>query len=149
MFEIELDSPDVMSIKTKDREIKINLAESEIDAGLSAGKVQGAGEFEIGDAQIVALSLENGSVLYRIKIGGVKIGLVDKRAKPEDLDELGPIDIFGTDEIKFVSMVEPKVVIPMGNMDFADLKGEIRMDKKLKVKNVSALPNGLEIWRLG
>ena len=75
--------------------------------------------------------------------------MVDGRAKAEDLDELGPIDILGTNEAKFVGMVEPKIVIPMGNMDFSELKGDIKVDKKLKIKNISALPNSLEIWRLG
>ena len=149
MFEIELNNPDLMSIKTKDREVKIDLAQSEIDAGISAGKIQGAGEFEIGDIQIMALGLENGGVLYRVKLDGLKIGLVDGRAKAEDLDELGPIDILGTNEAKFVGMVEPKIVIPMGNMDFSELKGDKKNKKKLKIKNISALPNSLEIWRLG
>ena len=149
MFEIELKNPNLMFIKIKDKDIRIDLAKSEIDADLPAGKIQGAGEFEIGEAQIVALGLEAGGILYRIKIDNVKIGLVDGRAKTEDLDELGPTDILGTTEAKFVIMVEPKIVIPMGNMDFSEIKGEVKVDKKLKIKSASALPNSLEIWRLG
>ena len=150
MFEIELKNPDVMLIREKNNEVAIDLANSAIDAGLEVGKIEGAGEFEIGDMQIVAVALkESKGVLYRIKIDDIRIGLVDGRAKSEDLDELGPVDILGSTEAKFVPMVEPKIVVPMGNMDFAELKGEVKAEKRLKIKNASAIPQIMEIWRLG
>ena len=149
MFEIELKNPETMLIREKNNEVLIDIANSTIEAGLEVGKIEGAGEFELGDLQIVAVALkESKGVLYRIKIDDVKIGLVDGRAKNEDLDELGPVDILGATDAKMVSVVEPKIVIPMGNMDFAELKGEVKAEKKLKVKG-SSLPAMMEVWRLG
>lgn len=138
-----------MLIREKNNEVAIDIANSTIDAGLEVGKIEGAGEFELGDLQIGAVALKEGKgVLYRIKMDDVKIGLVDSRAKPEDLDELGPVDILGATDVKFVSMVEPKAVVPMGNMDFSELKGEVKAEKRVKVKS-SSLPVVMEIWRLG
>ena len=36
----------------------------------------------------------------------------------------------------------------MGNMDFAEVKGTVKTDRRQKVKNRSALPQMLEIWKL-
>ena len=71
-----------------------------------------------------------------------------KGVKVEELDELGPIDILGATAVEVVPIVEPKIVIPMGNMDFSELKAEVKVEKKLKVRNVSALPAMLEIYKL-
>lgn len=147
MFELELKNPDELIIHDKEKNIAINIAESTIKADLRVGTIGGAGEFEIGDTSISAKPLAEGGIMYRVVIEGVKIGLVGSQAKVEDLDELGPIDILGTPNAKFVSVVEPKVLIPMGNMDFADVKGTVKVEKKVKVKP-NALPAVLEIWKL-
>ena len=148
MFELELKNPDELVIKTKDRTVNINVVQSTIDANLSVGTIRGAGEYEIGDIAIVGISLKAGGIMYRISIDETKIGLVGATAVVEDLGELGPIDILGTNNAKFVSIVEPKVVIPMGNMDFAEVKGTVKTDRHQKVKNRSALPPVLEIWKM-
>lgn len=147
MFELELKNPDELVIKDKEKVAAINIAESTIDGNLRVGKIGGAGEFEIGEISISAKPLTDGGIMYRVVVEGVKIGLVGSTAKIEDLDELGPIDILGTTNAKFVSVVEPKAVIPMGNMDFAEVKGSVKTDKKVKVKS-NALPATLEVWKL-
>lgn len=147
MFELELKNPDELIIREKEKAIAINIAESTINADLRVGTIGGAGEFEIGNTSISAKPLTDGGIMYRVTVEGVKIGLVGSNAKIEDLDELGPIDILGTSNAKFVSVIEPKAVIPMGNMDFAEVKGSVKTDKKVKVKNAS-LPATLEIWKM-
>lgn len=148
MFEIELKSPEKMLIRLKNDEIVVDIMESSIAADIKTKKIFGAGEFEIGGASIMAVALENGNgVFYRIKVEGVKIGLISTGATEADLEELGPIDILGTNDTKIVSVVEPKIVVPMANMDFAELKGEVKVEKKLKIKN-AILPDNLEIYCL-
>ena len=148
MFEIELRNPDEMSVKTRDRAINVNVAQSAVSAdGLEVGKIVGAGEFEIGEATITGLAVEGG-VMYRLDIGGIKIGLVGAIEKTDSLDELGPIDILGTSSTKVVGVVEPKIVIPMGNMDYSEIKAETKVEKKLKIKNESSLPVVMEVWKL-
>ena len=147
MFELELKNSDELIIHDKDKNVAINVAESTINADLRVGTIRGAGEFEIGEISISATPLKEGGIMYRVKVEGVKIGLVGNTAKVEDLDELGPIDILGTSNAKFVSVVEPKAVIPMGNMDFADVKGSVKVEKKVKIKNGS-LPATLEVWKM-
>lgn len=147
MFELELKNPDTLIIHDKEKNIEINIAESTINADLRVGTIGGAGEFEIGDTSISAKPLTDGGIMYRVVIEGVKIGLVGSNAKIEDLDELGPIDVLGTSNAKFVPVIEPKAVIPMGNMDFAEVKGSVKTDKKVKIKNAS-LPATLEIWKM-
>ncbi len=147
MFELELKSPEELMIHDKDKNVAVNIAESTVNADLRVGTIRGAGEFEIGDTSISAKPLTDGGIMYRIVVEGVKIGLVGSTAKIEDLDELGPIDILGTSNAKFVSVIEPKAVVPMGNMDFADVKGTVKVEKKIKVKSAS-LPATLEIWKL-
>lgn len=148
MFEIELKNPEEMSIKVKDRTINVNVAQSTISAGLAVGAIKGAGEFEIGEATMAGLAKKDGGVIYRIEIGGVTIGVVGGEAKPEDLEELGPIDILGASSAGVVREVEPKIVIPMGNMDFSELKADVKVEKKLKIKNAAALPAVMEVYRL-
>jgi len=148
MFEIGLKSPEEIWVKCKDRTINVNVAQSTISAsGLDVGKIKGAGEFEVGEVTMVGLPLGSG-IMYRMEIGGVKIGLVGNLEKSDELDELGPVDILGAFDPKVVGVVEPKIVIPMGNMDYMDLKAEVKVDKKLKIKNENSLPSVMEIWKL-
>ena len=148
MFELELKNPDEISIKCKEKVININVAQSVVSAiGLEIGEIRGPGEFEIGEVTIIGLPSEVG-VMYRIDIGGIKIGVVGSIERNDILDELGPIDILGTCSTKIVKVVEPKIVIPMGNMDYAELKAEVKVEKRLKIKNESSLPTVMEIWKL-
>ena len=147
MFEIELKNSDEMTIRAKEKVVNVNVAQSKIEAGLRVGALSGAGEYEIGDIVIVGIAVESG-VIYRANIDGIHLGLVKGAVKAEDLDELGPIDILGTDNAKIVSIVEPKIVIPMGNMDFSEVKAEVKIEKKLKIKNSSSLPTVLTIYKL-
>ncbi len=148
MFEIELKNSDEMTIRAKERVVNINVVQSTVNADLKVGTIRGAGEYEIGDVIIIGKSLKSGGIMYRIDVDGIKIGLVGNTASVEDLDELGPVDILGTSEAKFVSIIEPKIVIPMGNMDFAEVKATVKTEKKLKIKNANALPAVMEVWKL-
>ncbi|MBQ9684758.1 hypothetical protein IJV57_04805 [Candidatus Saccharibacteria bacterium] len=148
MFEIELKNSDEMTIKAKERVVNINVAQSTINADLKVGTIRGSGEFEIGDIAIVGTSLKEGGIMYRIDVDGIKIGIVGNTAKTDDLDNLGPVDILGTSNPKTVSIVEPKIVIPMGNMDFAEIKASVKTEKKLKIKNANSLPAVMEVWKL-
>lgn len=148
MFEIEVKNFDEIRITTKDKTININVAQSTIEAGLRVGTLKGAGEYEIGDSTIVGIALGEGGVMYRASIEGIKLGIVSGNAKAEELDELGPIDILATNTAKTVSIVEPKILIPIGNMDFAEVKAEVKVEKKLKIKKASDLPAVLTIYKL-
>lgn len=148
MFEIELKNPNEMVIKAKDRVVNINVAQCTVEAGLAVGPLAGAGEFEIGEIIINAIALKNNKVMYRIDIDGIKIGLAGEGVQTEELDELGPIDILGATDHKMVGIIEPKILIPMGNMDFAEVKASVNVEKKLKIKNENSLPATLTIYKL-
>lgn len=148
MFEIELKNPNEMVIKAKDRVVNINVAQCTVEAGLAVGALVGAGEFEIGEIIINAIALKNNKVMYRIDVDGIKIGLAGEGVQTEELDELGPIDILGAIDHKIVGIIEPKILIPMGNMDFAEVKASVNVEKKLKIKNENSLPATLTIYKL-
>ena len=148
MFEIELKNPNEMVIKAKDRVVNINVAQCTVEAGLAVGLLVGAGEFEIGEIIINAIALKNNKVMYRIDIDGIKIGLAGEGVQTEELDELGPIDILGATDHKMVGIIEPKILIPMGNMDFAEVIASVNVEKKLKIKNENSLPATLTIYKL-
>ena len=148
MFEIELKNPNEMIIKAKDRVVNINVAQCTIEAGLAVGPLVGAGEFEIGEIIINAIALKNNKVMYRIDVDGIKIGLAGEGVQTEELDELGPIDILGATDHKIVGIIEPKILIPMGNMDLAEVKASVNVEKKLKIKNENSLPATLTIYKL-
>ena len=88
MFELELKNSDELTIHAKEKTVNINVVQSTINADLRVGTIRGAGEFEIGDVVIVATSLKNGGIMYRVDVDGIKIGLVGNTASIEDLDEL-------------------------------------------------------------
>ena len=137
MFEIELKNSDEMTIKAKERVVNINVAQSTINADWKVCTIRWSGEFQICDIAIVGIDVD-----------GIKIGIVGNTAKPDDLDNLGPVDILGTSNPKTVPIVEPKIVIPMGNMDFAEIKASVKTEKKLKIKNANSLPAVMEVWKL-
>ena len=144
MFEIESKSPDEITFITKKANIKINVADSVIDANLPVGKITGPGEFEIGDATIRGIPTESGKTIYDIEIGGVHSGVIGDIE--EHLDDI-VADILCTSSVRAIREIEPKLIISMGNVDgmVADLKLTARTEKKLKVKNLDSLSAAKEV----
>lgn len=145
MFDIESKKQDEITIITKKSAITFNIADAVIDAGLEIGKITGPGEFEIGEATIRGIATESGKTIYDAEVGGVHVGIVGDIE--EGLDDLGVSDILCTSSVRAVREVEPKLVVAMGNVDgmVAELKLTARVDKKLKVKSVDALPATREV----
>lgn len=144
MFEIESKSQDEITIITKKTTIKVNIADSIIDAGLAVGKIAGPGEFEIGDATIRGIPTESGKTIYDVEVGGVHVGVLG--GIEEALDEI-VADILCTSSVRAVREIEPKLVVSMGNVDgmVSELKLSARTEKKLKVKNLESLPATKEV----
>ena len=145
MFDIESKNQDEITIITKKSAITFNIADAVIDAGLEIGKITGPGEFEIGEATIRGIATESGKTIYDVEVGGVHVGIID--GIEDGLDDLGVSDILCTSSVRAVREVEPKLVVAMGNVDgmVAELKLTARVDKKLKVKSVDALPATREV----
>ncbi len=153
MFEIESKDPDEITILTKTRTIKFNIAREEIDAGLEVGKIVGPGEFEIGEAAIRGIAVKVGGeqkTIYDVLVGGVRVGIIGGIEEAISLDELGVADILCTSSVRAVREIEPKLVVAMGNVDgmVTELKLSARTEKKLKVKSKDALPAALEVVTL-
>lgn len=145
MFDIESKNQDEITIITKKSAITFSIADAVIDAGLEIGKITGPGEFEIGEATIRGIATESGKTIYDVEVGGVHVGIIG--GIEEGLDDLGVSDILCTSSVRAVREVEPKLVVAMGNVDgmVAELKLTARVDKKLKVKSVDALPATREV----
>ena len=172
MFDLESKKPDQITVNTKKTSVTFNIAENSVDAGLNVGKIQGPGEFEIGDVTIRAIPAEgtsgmnteeekaaeaetaapvkkfSGDTIYDVEVGGVHIGIIGAHEK--GLDDLGMSDILCTSSVRAVREVEPKMVIATGNIDgmVTELKVAARTEKKLKIKNRDALPLALEVVAL-
>lgn len=148
MFEIESKNQDTISIITKESTINFNIADFTIDANLSVGKIEGPGEFEIGNATIRGIATESGKTIYDVEVGGVHVGIIG--GIEENLDDL-VADILCTSSVRAVRELEPKLVIAMGNVDgmVTDLKLSARTEKKLKVKSLDSLPATKEVVVLG
>ena len=169
MFELESKKPEEITITTKKTAITINIAQFTIDANLQVGKIQGPGEFEIGDATIRGIAVPvagsssddsadgkadgkrpelSGETIYDVEIGGVHIGIIGDIDR--GLDDLGVSDILCTSSVRAIREIEPKMVVAMGNIDgmVTELKLTARTEKKLKVKNADALPATLEVVAL-
>ncbi|MBQ6461235.1 hypothetical protein IJJ36_02270 [Candidatus Saccharibacteria bacterium] len=144
MFEIESKNPDEIIISTKKTTIKVNVAESVIDASLPVGKITGPGEFEIGDATIRGIATESGRTIYDIEIGGVHTGILG--GIEENLDDI-VADILCTSSVRAVREIEPKLVVSMGNVDgmVSELKLSAHTEKKFKVKSLDSLPTTKEV----
>ena len=144
MFELESKKPEEITISTKKTTIKINIEEYTIDANLPVGKIEGPGEFEIGEATIRGIATESGKTIYDIEVNGVHTGIVG--GIEENLDDL-VADILCTSSVRAIRELEPKLIISMGNVDamVADLKLTARTEKKLKVKNLDSLPATKEV----
>ena len=145
MFELESKNPDIITVKTAKNTINFNMVEGEIDADLAVGKIEGPGEFEIGDATIRGIDAKEGRTIYDIEIGGVHIGVTGDVENA--LDELGVSDILCTSSVKAIREIEPKLVVATGNVDgmVTELKLTARTEKKLKIKKIDNLPNTLEV----
>lgn len=150
MFEIESKNPDEIILTTKKTSIKFNVAEGTIDAKLNVGKIEGPGEFEIGDVAIRGLATKGERTAYEAVVGNVHIGIIGDNEEAAMLDELGISDVLCTSSVRAVREVEPKVVIAMGNIDgmVTELKTAPRAEKKYKLKNFDALPAALEVVAL-
>ncbi len=169
MFEIESKKPEEITVTTKKTSITFNMDDFTIDANLEVGKIQGPGEFEIGDATIRGLPVPksgssaddtadgkadgvrpelSGETIYDVEIGGVHIGIINDIDR--GLDDLGVSDILCTSSVRAVREIEPKLVIVMGNIDgmVTELKLTARTEKKLKVKKADDLPASLEVVAL-
>lgn len=144
MFEIESKNQDIITIVTKETTINFNIADFTIDAGLAVGKIEGPGEFEIGNATIRGIATESGKTIYDVEVGGVHVGIIG--GIEENLDDL-VADILCTSSTRAVRELEPKLVIAMGNVDgmVTELKLSARTEKKLKVKSLDSLPTTKEV----
>lgn len=147
MFELESKNQDEITIITKKTTIKFNIAESVIDANLPVGKIEGPGEFEIGDAAIRGIATPSGKTIYDVEIGGIHTAIIG--GIEENLDDY-VADILCTSSVRAIRELEPKLIIAMGNIDgmVSDLKLTARTEKKLKIKNLDSLPSTKEIVAL-
>lgn len=169
MFDIESKNPDEITIITKKTAVTFNVAQGMVDAGLKVGKIQGPGEFEIGDVSIRAIPVSGGKLketdnteksevvafdpreaktIYDVEIGGLHVGIIG--GCEEGLDDLGMVGILCTSSVRAVREIEPKMVVAMGNVDgmVTELKLSARAEKKLKIKNADSLPMALEVVAL-
>lgn len=149
MFEIESRNQDEITVVVGKAEITFNISESSIEAGLEVGRIEGPGEFEIGEATIRGIATESGKTIYDVCVKGIHVGIVG--GVEEGLDELGVSDILCTSSVRAIREIEPKVVVAMGNVDgmVTELKMTARMEKKLKVKNMDSLVGTKEVIVLG
>lgn len=144
MFELESKKPDEITITTKNTAVKVNTSEHTIDANLPVGKIEGPGEFEIGDASIRGIATASKKTIYDVEIGGIHIGILGD--VEENLDDI-VADILCTSSVRAVREIEPKLIVSMGNVDgmVSELKLTARTEKKLKVKNLDSLPATKEV----
>lgn len=146
MFEIEgTKNPDEIVIRTANKTITFNMAEATVDANLNVGKLVGPGEFEVGEATIRGIGINNNqNTIYDVVIGGVHIGIT--AGFEEGLDEI-VADILCTSSVRSVREITPKLVVAMGNVDgmVSELKLTAKTEKKVKLKKADDLPLALEV----
>ena len=145
MFEITSKDQNEITITTKQTSVKFDVAEYEIDADLSVGKIKGPGEFEIGDVTVRGIATEGGRTIYDASIGTVHVAIIGD--VETGLDELGMIDVLCTTSTKAVKEVNPKLIVAMGNVDgmVTELKLSARTEKKLKIKKPDDFPATQEV----
>ena len=146
MFEIEgTKNTDEIVIRTANKTITFNMAEATVDANLNVGKLVGPGEFEVGEATIRGVGINNNqNTIYDVVIGGVHIGIT--AGFEEGLDEI-VADILCTSSVRSVREIAPKLVVAMGNVDgmVSELKLTDKTEKKVKLKKADDLPLALEV----
>ena len=149
MFEIESKAPDEVTLKTTTANVKFDLVEQTVDGDLPVGKIEGPGEFEIGDMAIRGIQTGDNTV-YDVIIGNVHIGIIGGVEEAMALDELGVADILCTSSVRAVREIGPKVVIAMGNVDgmVTELKLAPRVELKSKVPKKESLPMATEVVAL-
>ena len=76
MFDIESKNQDEITLITKKTTIQFNIADSTIDANLPVGKIEGPGEFEIGDSTIRGIAVAGERTIYDAEIGGIHVGIL-------------------------------------------------------------------------
>ena len=144
MFEIDKADDNEVRIVTKNTKVTVNVTEGTADAGLEVGKIEGPGEFEIGDVTIRGVQTDSKKTIYDLEIGGTHVGVIG--GIEENLDDI-VADVLCTSSVRAVREIEPKMVVSMGNIDgmVTDLKLAAKSEKKLKVKNLDTLPKALEV----
>ena len=146
MFEIDgTKNPDEIVIRTANKTSTFNMAEATVDANLNVGKLVGPGEFEVGEATIRGIGINNNqNTIYDVVIGGVHIGIT--AGFEEGLDEI-VADILCTSSVRSVREIAPKLVVAMGNVDgmVSELKLTAKTEKKVKLKKADDLPLALEV----
>ena len=144
MFELESKNQHELVISTKKTTIKFNIADGTIDANLPVGKIEGPGEFEIGDATIRGIATESGKTIYDVEVGGIHTAIIG--GVEENMDDY-VADILCTSSVRAIRELEPKLIIAMGNVDgmVSDLKLTAHTEKKLKVKNLDSLAGAKEV----
>ena len=144
MFELESKKPEEIIITTKKTSLKINVDDSTIDANLPVGKIEGPGEFEIGDATIRGIATKDDKTIYDVEIGGIHTAIIG--GIEDNLDDY-VADILCTSSVRAIRESEPKLIVAMGNVDgmVADLKLTARTEKKLKVKNLDSITSNKEV----
>ena len=146
MFEIEgTKNPDEIVIRTANKTITFNMAEATVDANLNVGKLVGPGGFEVGEATIRGIGINNNqNTIYDVVIGGVHIGIT--AGFEEGLDEI-VADILCTSSVRSVREIAPKLVVAMGNVDgmVSELKLTAKTEKKVKLKKADDLPLAPEV----
>ena len=145
MFDIESKSPDIITIITKKTKVSFDIANYCISGDLAVGKIEGPGEFEVGDVTIRGIGLPEKRTIYDAEIGGVHVGIIG--GIEDGLDDLGVSDILCTSSVRAIREIDPKVVVSMGNVDgmVSELKLTPRMEQKLKVKSLDSLSNNKEV----
>lgn len=144
MFEITSKNPEIMTFSCDNTGLTVNLAEGTVEAGLKVGKIEGPGEFEVGEITVRGVGAES-KTIYDIEINGIHVGIAGN--VESNLDELGVVDILCTSSVKAIKDLDPKLVIATGNVDgmVTELKLTARTEKKLKIKKIDSLPDVLEV----
>lgn len=147
MFEM-FNKDGLFAIRLKDKDVVFDTAQGCIEAGLKVGKIEGAGEYEIGEATITGYDRGGAGVAYRVNIGEVSIGVLG--AIDEELDDFGMVDYLVSSVAKAVQEVDPKAVVALaGAEEMAKVLDVAPVtEKKIKVKNKMSVPVTLTLYQL-
>lgn len=148
-------------------------------------EIEGPGEYEVGDFSIRGIAAQrhldeggNGSTVYRIEVGDVRIALlgnIDPKLSDEQLESIGVVDMIilpvggggytldATSAAHLVRAIDAKVVVPIHYADKGltyevpqddvavfekEFGGVIETVDKLKVKSLASLPLIPTIYKL-
>ena len=144
MFDISIKNQ-ILSFLLKSVKFEIDPTATTISGINKIGSISGAGEFEIGEATIIAMPTSGTNISYRLSIGHITVGII---LGDDGMDDLGPIDILATNSEKAISYINPKIILPLSPLDYSTLKYEVKTSDKLRIKNESSLPATPEIYVL-